>query len=460
MIFTPSIACVGEVGAVRLRRFNAIACLLLSSTSAWSMDLLQAYEAAQKNDASILASRAAAVAGRERVPQALSQLLPSVSLGWSRNQNQLSSSTPNFLGVEQTTDTNYGSSNQTLSIRQPLFRSASLAQYRQAEAQVKDVEAVLKEDEQNLAVRVSAVYFDALLAEEQLAIVTAQINANKTYLDVARKKYAAGDATRTDADEAQARLDMFRAQEVEARQHVTYTLRQLNTLVVQPVGKLATLQVAKLQMKEPQPNSLDLWIEQAQANNQQLQALKARVEAARLEVDKAKAGHHPTLDAVAQWSRSESENVTNTNSRYTNAAVGIQLNVPLFAGGAVNSAVRQALASLEYAEQSLEAGRRDLASRVHREFRGMTESVAKVAALEQAVRSADQVVVSTRKSQQAGSRTLVDVLNAEQQRMSLMRELAQARYLYLVSKISLSALVNAADHAAIAAINQFLEPNI
>lgn len=459
MNLIPSNLCGGGAVAAMLFRLNVVTGLLLFSASASSMDLLQAYEAAQKNDASILASRAAADAGRERIPQALSQLLPAVSLNWSRNQNQLSSTTPNFLGSEQTTDSNYGSSNQTLSIRQPIFRSVSMAQYRQAEAQVKDVEAVLREDEQNLAVRVAAAYFDALLAQDQLAIVVAQKNANTTYLDAARKRFAAGDATRTDADEAQARLDISKAQEIEARQNVSYNVRQLQTLVAQPVGKLASLRVTMLQLHDPQPNRLEHWIAQAQASNSQFQSLNARIEVARLEVDRAKAGHHPTLDAVAQWSRSDSENVTNTNSRYTNALVGVQLSIPLFSGGAVNSAVRQALASLQFAEQSLEAGRRDLESRVHREFRGMTESVAKVAALEQAVRSADQVVVSNQRSQQAGSRTLVDVLNAEQQRNSLMRELAQARYLYLISKIRLTALVNAVDHAAIAAINQVLEPS-
>ena len=188
-----------------------------------------------------------------------------------------------------------------------------------------------------------------------------------------------------------------------------------------------------------------------------MQSLKAQVEVARQEVDKAKAGHYPTLDAVAQWSRSDSENVLSINSRYTDNAVGLQLNIPIFSGGYVNSLVRQALAGLDRAEQVLEAGRRDLGVRVHKEFRGVTENIPKIRALEQAVRSSDQLVLSSQKSFQAGSRTVVDVLNAEQQRMVVLRDLAQARYMYLISKIRLLALVGEADAQAVAAINRVLQ---
>jgi outer membrane protein/protease secretion system outer membrane protein len=188
-----------------------------------------------------------------------------------------------------------------------------------------------------------------------------------------------------------------------------------------------------------------------------LQALKAQVEAARQEIEKAKSGHHPTLDAVAQWSRNDSESVTNLQSRYTNASISLQLSIPLFSGGYVSSQVRQALAGLERAEATLEASRRDLGVRVFKEFRGMTENIPKIKAMEQAARSADQLVVSSRKSYQGGSRTVLDVLNAEQQRLVVQRDLAQARYVYLLSKVRLLALVGEADLTAVAAVNTVLQ---
>ncbi|MEI7763645.1 MAG: TolC family outer membrane protein [Comamonadaceae bacterium] len=432
--------------------------LLLSfSSMVPAMDLLQAYQTAQQQDATILASRAAAQAGRERLPQARSQLMPNVAMSVARNQNNLVNTTPNSLGQEQTSETHYPSLNRTLTVRQPLFRSYLAAQYRQAEAQVQEAEASLAQDEQNLAVRVSGAYFEAMLTHEQLALILAQRTAYTTQLDAARKSLAAGSGTRTDVDDAQARLDMNAALEIEARQNVSYTLRQLEMLVNQPVDKLATLDVARLELLEPEPNVLQDWIARAEINNPQLQSLRAQVETSRQEVKKAGSGHYPTLDAVAQWSRSESENILNVASRYTNASVGLQLNIPIFSGGYVNSSVRQALAGQEHAEQALEAGRRDLGVRVYKEFRGVTENIPKVKALELALRSADQLVLSSRKSFQAGSRTVMDVLNAEQQRMVVLRDLAQARYMYLIAKIRLLALVGAADDEAVAAINRMLK---
>lgn len=420
------------------------------------MDLLQAFEAAQKNDATLLAARATTAAERERLPQARAQLLPNISANLSHNNNRLKSVSPNFLGEEQTTNTRYPSSNQTLTLRQPLYRPQLAAQYRQAQALVNDAEATLMQEEQNLAVRVSGAYFEAMLTHDQLALILAQQTAYASQLDAARKSLAAGSGTRTDIDEAQARLDMNRALEIEGRQNVVYTLQQLQTLVGQPIDKLATLNVAQLVLANPQPDSLQDWVARAEFNSPQLQSLKARVEVARQEIKKAQSGHQPTLDAIAQWSNSKSESVTNTSSSYTNKSVGLQLNVPLFAGGYVNSQVRQSLAGLERVEQLLEAGRRDLGLRVHKEFRGVTENIPKIGALEQALKSSDQLILSSRKSFQAGSRTVLDILNAEQQRVVVLRDLAQARYMYLISRVRLLALAGDIDQATLVALNQAL----
>jgi protease secretion system outer membrane protein len=431
--------------------------LALAGSSSWSMDLLQAFEAAQQQDATLQAARAAAAAGRERLPQARSQFMPVVSASLSTTRNQLTSTTPNFLGVEQTTETNYPSSSQMLQVRQPLYRPQLVAQYRQAQAQVIDAEATLAQEEQNLAVRLSSAYFEAMLTADQLQLVLSQRAAYAGQLDAATKSFAAGSGIRTDIDEAQARLDMNTALEIEARQNITYTRQQLQSIVNQPVDKLATLDVTKLALLNPEPNQLEDWTARAEINNPQLQTLKAQVEAARQEIEKAKSGHHPTLDAVAQWSRNDSESVTNLQSRYTNGSVSLQLNIPLFAGGYVNSQVRQALAGLDRANAALEATRRELGVRVFKEFRGITESVPKIKALEQAARSADQLVISSRKSYQGGSRTVLDVLNAEQQRLVVQRDLAQARYIYLLSKVRLLALVGEADLAAVTAVNAVLQ---
>ena len=286
----------------------------------------------------------------------------------------------------------------------------------------------------------------------------AQKTAYTTQLDAARKRLTAGAGTRTDIDEAQAALDLNFALELEAQQNIAFTRRQLQTLIGQPVDSLALVDSRKMLLGNPSPNNVEEWIERAEGQSPEIQSLKAQAEAARLEVEKARAGHYPTLDAIAQWSRSESENVTSVNSSYTNRSLGLQLNVPLYSGGYVSSTVRQALAEQERATQALEAMRRDIDLRVHKEFRGVTEGVLKVKALEQAVRSTEQVAISNRRSFEAGSRTLVDTLNAEQQRATAQRDLTQARLVYLISRVRLHALTGGVKSEVINEINAWLTP--
>lgn len=423
---------------------------------AWSLDLMQAYEAALEQDATIRAARATADAGRERLPQTRAQLLPNLSFSAGRNWNDLSRTQPNVLGVPTTTDDKYFSGNQSLTLRQPLYRKPQIAAYQQAQYAVDEVNANLERELQNVGVRVSATYLEALLAQDQLDLVLAQKNVTTTQLDVARKALAAGSGTRTDIDEAQARLDLTLAQELEARQNLEYTRRQMQVLINKPVDGLMPLRVDKMQLLVPMPAQVEDWTGLAESSSPEIQALTARLEAARLEVEKAKGAHHPTLDAVAQWTRSTSETVTSPSSSYTNRMLGVQLTVPIYAGGYVNSTVREALANQMRAEEVLEATRRDLGVRVHKEFRGITEGILRVKALEQAVRSAEQLVLSSRKSFQAGSRTLVDILNAEQQKQTALRDLAQARYMYMISRIRLQSLAGGDKVQAISEANGWL----
>ena len=357
-----------------------------------------------------------------------------------------------------TGDQRYVSSSRALTIRQPIFRPYQIADYQQAKAQVADANALLDKETQNLAVRVSGAYLNALLAQDQLALVVAQKAAYATQVDSATRRLRAGAGVRTDIDEAQARLDMAIAQELEARQNVEYTRRQLQVMVNMPVTALAPVDDRKLRDANFAPNRLEDWTERAELTSPELRSLRAQREAARREIDKARSGHLPTLDAIAQWSISNSDNVTRIDSRYDNRSVGLQLNVPIFAGGYTNSQSRQAVAELERVEQSLEATRRDLGLRVEAEFRGVTEGVLRIRALEQAVRSAEITVESNRRSFQGGTRTLVDILNAEGQLVSAQRDLANARYTYMISRVRLRALAGEADEAAIAEVNGWLKP--
>lgn len=426
------------------------------SVPVWSLDLSQAYKAAQEQDPRIRAARAGRDAATERLPQARSQLMPSISVSAARFKNDLDQTQKNLLGNEVSNSEKYISYNQTVQIRQPLYRKPLWDGLRQAGFMVDDAQATLEREEQELATRVTGAYMEALLAQDALALALKKQSVTATQLDAAKKSFAAGNGTRTDIDEAQARLDMDDANLVSARQQLAQTQQQLEIIIAQPAINLASVDTDRLLLRPPEPANVESWVTQAQAHSPEVRALQARVDSAQAEIDKAKGGHFPTLDAVAQVTRSASENVTSPGSRYTNRTIGLQLNIPLFSGGYTQSTVRQAVAELVRAQENLEAARRDLAVRVHGEFRGVSEGVLKIRALEQAERSGSQLVKSSRRSHEVGSRSLLDVLNAEQQLQTTQRDLAEARYRYLLARVRLNALAGADIEQSIREINGWL----
>lgn len=427
-------------GAARIAVIAALGACLHSPS--WALNLKEVYELAVRNDATIKASRASADANKERLPQARSQLLPNATLSAVRNHNDLTTRTESW-GQPVSLENRYYGGNQSLSIRQPIYRPYQWAALDQAKAAVVDANASLERDEQALLVRASEVYFEALLATDQVKLISAQKASYTAQLDAASKNFAAGSGTRTDIDEAQAKVDMTRAQELEALQNLDLTRRRVEALIGQPLQGLAPLDTSRFSPKVPTATDVQEWIALAENSSPELQSMQAQVDQAKLEIDKAQAAHKPTLDAVLQWSRSSSDSVTSINTRYNQQAIGLQLNVPLYSGGYVNSTVRQATAAHEQARQRLEAARLELGVRVHQEFRSVTEGALKITALEQAVRSAEQALSSNQKSFQAGSRTTLDVLNAEQQKTSALRDLAQARYMFLLSRLRLQSLAGA-----------------
>lgn len=432
--------------------------LLAVCSAAPAMNLLQAYQAALEQDANVRAGRAALASGMERLPQARAQLLPVVSANVGRNQNQLTTTSVNLLGNNSSSQDSYYSFNNSLSLRQPLFNLPRYFQVKQAEHLVQESVANYDREVQNLVVRVGGAYMEALLASESLKLVQAQKRQYTAMVDAARKALVAGTGTRTDIDDAQSRLDMAQANELEARQNEDYTRKQLELMVNQPLKALSGLGAQGVSAVSQLVNALPQWVDLAHTNSPEIKALSARLEAAEKDIARAQSAHAPTLDAVAQWSDSGNENVTRLNSRFENKAIGFQLSVPLYQGGAVNSQVRQAVAEKTRVEESLESLRRDLNLRVHKEYRGVTEGWMRIQALEQALRSATQLLDSTQKSQRAGVRTMLDVLNAEQQLVNVNRDLIQARYVYLMSRLRLSSLAGVDAVTAVSEINRAFNP--
>lgn len=431
--------------------------LLSISQPGHALDLLSAYRLGLAKDRIFLAAQATAQAGREALPQAQAQLLPNLSLSSTQNSNDLTSyGTANNRPT--ITQQQYSSSNIALTLRQPLLRLQHFQNYRQAEHQVTQVEAVLQKEKLDLAIRVAAAYFDVLNANVQSAAIEAQISAYGNQLAAAQRAVELGTGVRNDADEAQARLDVARAQLLEARQYERTAQKLLANIIGQSPDRLAELDAARLPLDLPDPPKLDDWINAALDHNAELRAQRAQVDIALAERDKARAGHMPTLDLVAQRSKSNSDSVTTINTEYLNTSVGLQLAVPIFAGGYVNSQVRQAEANLDKARQQFEATRLNVELQVQKEFQSVIQGVAKVAALEQALRSAQQLIISTRMGLKAGIRTSLDILNAEQQLALTRRDLWLSRYQYVVARLKLKNLTGMLEEEDIAEMNKWLAP--
>lgn len=197
-------------------------------------------------------------------------------------------------------------------------------------------------------------------------------------------------------------------------------------------------------------------MERAMDANPQLRQLNAMLDAARQEVDKARGGHWPTVDVFMQYRKSDSDSETTINQRNDTTQLGLQVAIPLYAGGHTQSTVRQALASVERLQEQTEAARRALQLQVRKEYQSIVEGQENIRANEIAVHSADQAILSTRKGVEAGTRTPLDVLNALQQKATAARDLASARYQYAMARIRLMSLTGSLDVESIGAVNRWL----
>lgn len=447
----------------RRAALSAVFCAGLAfAGAAGAFDLMDAYRLAVSGDANYLVARATAEAAREALPQARAGLLPQISASASRSRNDTEQTTQNALtGRDVSRQYDYTAKNASLNLRQPLLRLGSVANYFQAQAQVAGAEATLEKDTQVLALRVTSAYFDVLVAGERLDSVRSQKEAYAGQLVASERALAHGFGTRTDIDDARARFDMAAAQEIEAQHLWGVAERTLAGILNQRVqaATLARIDAQRLRL-EPPSEKLDAWIARAEEQNPELRAIRSNIEVAEREVDKGRAAHLPTLDLVASRSNSDSDSNTTIGTQYWTSSIGVQLNIPLYAGGQVNSAIRQARANLEKARQQYEAGRRQLEVEVAKEFGAVEQGVARVKALEQAQRSAEQALRSSRKGVEAGTRNSIDVLNALQQLSATRLELAQARTAYALGWLKLKAAAGMLGEQDVHEVNGWLAPAV
>ena len=431
-----------------VRRLSLLLGTLLCAAPTFAADIVQVYREALTNDAQYAAARAAAEAGREKLPQGRAGLLPTIggsaNVAWNNNRYNPETG--------PTASRDFGTHNFNLNLTQPLFRWQNLVQYDQSKLQVVQTEANFAQASQDLILRVAQAYFDVLYAQETLRAVSANKQAIALQLEQAKKNFEVGTATITDSQEAQSRYDLASAQEIAAENDLQVRRYALHVIVGKEPGELNRLK-PEAELKPPLPASLEPWVDAAARDSFIVQAQQAAVEIAAKEIERMRAGHYPTLDAVANYGRNHSAQGF-TSSMDTNAAnVGLQLNIPIYQGGYVNSRTREAAANRNAAEAGLDSARRAATLNSRQSFLGVVNGLAQIKALQAALISSRSALESNKLGYEVGVRINIDVLNAEQQVYVTMRDLAKARFDTLLAQLKLKAAVGSLSEADLEAIN-------
>jgi outer membrane protein len=429
-----------------------LATILAASGAAHAADLLDTFHAAQSNDPVFAAARATQQAGQEKLSQGRSLLMPSINLNANTTFNNQDTNYQGFLSPFSG-GYNYNSNGYGVTLVQPLFRQQNWQAYSESELQAAQAGIQLKIAEQDLIVRVAQAYFDVLIAQDSVQLVEAQKTAISEQLEQAKRNFEVGSATVTDTLEAQARYDLTSAQQIAAQNNLEIKRSALQQLINAMPGELSHLG-KEFKMGPPQPADMGKWVDEAQLNNLQLAIAQAGAEIADKEVARNRGGHYPTIDLVANYSKNNTGGVMSNDT--TNKSVGVQLNMPLFSGGAVNSRWREAEANRERARQELENARRNVEQQTRQAYLGVVSGVAQVQALQQSLTSSESALEATKLGQQVGVRTNLDVLNAQQQLYSTRRDLYQAQYNYLLSQLRLKQAVGSLGEEDLKKVNQAL----
>jgi outer membrane protein len=434
-----------------------LATLLAAGGGAQAADLLDTFHAAQSNDPVFAAARATQQAGLEKLSQGRSLLMPSINLNANTTYNNLTTQyNPAFPPLLTGGTNRYNSNGYGVTLVQPLFRQQNWQAYSESELQAEQAGIQLKIAEQDLILRVAQAYFDVLIAQDSAQLVEAQKTAISEQLEQAKRNFEVGSATITDTLEAQARYDLTGAQQIAAQNNLEIKRSALQQLINAMPGDLSHLGKA-FKMEPPQPADMQKWVDDAQSNNLQLAVAQASAEIADKEVARNRGGHYPTVDLVANYSNNNANGGSfGIGTETTNKSIGVQLNMPLFQGGVVNSKLREAQANRERARQELENARRNVAQQARQSYLGVVSGIAQVQALQQALASSESVLEASKLGHDVGVRTNLDVLNAQQQLFSTRRDLYQAQYNYLISQLRLKQSVGTLGEEDLSKVNQTL----
>jgi protease secretion system outer membrane protein len=422
-------------------RCVSFACLwLLAGSPAWALDLAQAFALAKQADAQYQATQAHTEAEEEGINVARARLLPQVGASGSLGKLWVERSFGGRTFPVAPTD----SWNWSVSLRQPLYRPNEWAIYEQSQLLAEGARLQFASEALRLLERLTKAYLEALDALAQLKVAQEDVGRYQAILAQAEAAFRQGQGTRVEIEEAKARLDSASALVLDRQGRLQIAERALSLVIGRQVSaeELKDLAERYTLSRQLLAQAPETWVEQAKRSNLELAALHKQVEAARIKVEQAFAGHKPTLDLVAGYRQSRSESEITLAQQFKTASVSLQATLPLFAGFGVEASVRQAKALLREAEFTLEQKTRQLEQQVLDAYTKVRFGQSQVEALEQALRSAEQAVRGTRKGVLAGTRNSVDVLNAEQEAAQVRAKRIDAIYQLIASIVELLAAAN------------------
>ncbi len=427
--------------------------LALLCGPAGAADLLQVYRDAQSNDAQFASARSQLLATREKLPQGRAGLLPQISGSAGASRTNIDQTVP-FVANRF-----FNNNNWALQLTQPLFRWDRWETYKQGELAAAAGEVTFRQAELDLITRSSQAYFDVLAAQDNLYLAGAQKKAIGEQLAQAKRNFEVGTATITDANDAQARYDLATSTEIAAQSALEISRATLQQITGKPVDELLGLR-AEAVIPGPVPADVNAWASQAEATNLQVGLAGYSLETAQRETNKAKAGHLPSVDFVASYGFTNSTGMAtqqaNIASRNNNGQIGVQLTLPIYSGGQIQSRVRETMALADKAASDLEFARRTAAQGARQSYSGVSNGLAQVKALEAAERSAKSAVESNQLGYEVGVRINIDVLNAEAQLFSTRRDLAKARYDTIMNGLRLKASTGVLAEDDVVQINTLL----
>ncbi|MFZ5622181.1 MAG: TolC family outer membrane protein [Pseudomonadota bacterium] len=396
--------------------------------------LYEIYQLAQERDPTLRAAAAARDAALEVKPQSRAGLLPVIGLSGdvSRNSYDDRAALPGVANPTYSTNQSY-----SLSLTQPVFRWDRWVALEQADSLVAQAQAQYGAAEQELMVRTAERYFAVLGAQDALRLAGKEKESIGRQLEQAQQRFEVGLSAITDVQEAQARYDTAVATEIRARNHLDSAREQLREIIGEQRENLDPVRDTDFRLVTPEPQQQQSWVDTALQQNPNLAAARAGSEAARQQIQIARSGHYPTVDANASYSYLDSNFGGIRELERNDGTIGLQLAVPLYQGGAVNSRTREARFRFDEARERLDVTQRAIERQTRDAYRGVVTGISEVRAAEQARTSSTTALEAAQTGFEVGTRTIVDVLDAQRALTQAELTLYLARYNYLLNTLRL-----------------------